>query len=236
MPAVDDCFEHAPVHTSRLALGRDEEMTLIIRTTICMAVFMLVGCKGVQQDPAKVSTDTAVAAAADDKTKLERFAAKHGVAVIRGFTQIGDVPGEYGGAVTVGAAELTNAATGEKERGIWIRVKESGTLERENTSSIDYDEIDSLLKGIDFIAKADGSVTKLNSWQADYATRDDFRVSTFSSSRQDVMASVASGQIGAAQVFFTRDNLSRLRGMIANAKNTLDVIAAEEADAAKKKK
>lgn len=102
-------------------------------------------------------------------------------------------------------------------------------------SSIDYDEIDSLLSGIDYIAKANGSMTKFKNWQADYATRGDFRVSTFSSAGgDDVMASVTSGQIAGTRVFLTRDNLARVGGMIANAKSTLDTLAA--ADEQQKKK
>jgi hypothetical protein len=196
---------------------------------LLLIVTLLISCREVS--PAGDSSDDAPAESAEGgtkKTKLERFAAKHGVAVVRGFTEIGELSGEYGGAVQVGAAELMNAASGEKERGIWIQVKEAGSLERENTSSVDYDEIDSLLAGIDYIAKANASVTKLRNWQADYATRGDFRVSTFSSANGDVMASVASGQIGGTHIFVTRENLARLRGMIANAKNTLDVIAADD--------
>jgi len=182
---------------------------------------------------AQVKTDSdtnaaGVASADTKKTKLERFAARHGVALVRGFTEIGSVPGAYGGAVHVGASELTNVSSGEKERGIWIRVKESGSLERENTSSIDYDEIDFLLAGIDYVSKTDASVTKLNNWQADYATRGDFRVSTFSSGDGSTMAAVVSGQIGGTQIFLARDDLARVRGMIAGAKNTLDVLGGSD--------
>lgn len=166
----------------------------------------------------------------DTKTKLERFAAKHGVAVIRGSTQVGTIGNEYG-VVNVGADELTNASTNQRERGIWIRVAEADQLERQNTSSIDYDEIDSLIRGIDYIAKANSSITKFDKFQADYATVGDFRVSTFGGQRQNVMASVRSGQIGGTQVFLTIEELQRLRHIIANAKKTLDDIASADSPA-----
>ncbi len=192
-------------------------------------LLLVTACQRPTQVKADADTNGSGAVSADTKkTKLERFAAKHGVAVVRGFTEVGSVPGAYGGALHIGAGELTNVSSGEKERGIWIRVKESGSLERENTSSIDYDEIDSLLAGIDYIYKADASVTKFKNWQADYATRGDFRISTFNSGDGSVMAAVVSGQIGGTQIFLARDDLARVRGMIAGAKNTLDILSGSD--------
>src|SRR6267378_7589870 len=80
----------------------------------------------------------------EPKTKLEAFAAKTGTVLIKGIEDIGSV-----GGVTVGCREFTDANTGRKEYGITIEVRESGRFERENTSLIDYEEIESLLKGID---------------------------------------------------------------------------------------
>lgn len=102
--------------------------------TVTLVVLVLVSCR--QETSKEQSSDNTLTEASQDstkKTKLERFAAKHGVAVVRGFTDIGELPGEYGGSVEIGAAELMNAASGEKARGIWIQVKEGGSLERENT-------------------------------------------------------------------------------------------------------
>lgn len=130
------------------------------------------------------------------KTKLEAFEAQSGAVIIRGFSKIGELRGVYGGAVTVESKEFMNANTAQREFGITLEVKETSRLERENTSYVDYDEIPSLLKGIDYIAKVDKSVTKLDNFQADYKTKGDLRISTFSSGSGEVMVAVKSGTIG----------------------------------------
>ncbi len=157
------------------------------------------------------------------KTKLEAFEAQEGVVVIRGFSKVGEMRGIYGGVVTVEAKEFLNATTEKKEYGITIEVKETSRLERENTSFIDYEEIASLVRGLDYITKVDKSATKLDSFQADYRTKGEFVVSTFNSGTE-VLMSVASGSIGRTSVFFKASELQKLRELILGAKARLDSI------------
>lgn len=89
------------------------------------------------------------------KTKLEKFVAQDGVVIVRGFSAVGIVRAKFGGSIAVESKEYTNVAHGKKEYGITIEVKEVSRIERTHTSHIDYDEIDSLIKGLDYIAKID---------------------------------------------------------------------------------
>lgn len=157
------------------------------------------------------------------KTKLEAFQAKTGVVIIRGFSEIGWVEGMYSTSVTVECKEFTDASSGKKEYGMTIEVKGSGRLERKNTSYVDYDEIESLIKGIDYIAKIDSSVTQLKSFQADYKTKGDLSFSTFSS-KGEVLFAVESGRIGAATAYFSLSNLPTVRNLLVSAKAKLDSI------------
>ena len=86
---------------------------------------------------------------APPKTKLQAFDALAGAVIIKGYSKIGAVAGM--GQVSIDAKEFTNASSGRSEYGITIQVKEAGRLEREDTSFIDYEEIDSLLAGIDYV-------------------------------------------------------------------------------------
>lgn len=158
------------------------------------------------------------------KTKLEAFEAQSGAVVIRGFSKIGELRGIFGGAVTVESKEFMNATTAKREFGVTLEVKETSRLERNNTSYVDYDEIPSLLRGIDYIAKVDKSITKLDNFQADYRTKDDLRVSTFSMGSGEVMAAVTSGTIGATSVRLKIADLGKLRELIASALARLDAI------------
>src|ERR1700722_15709132 len=95
-------------------------------------------------------------------TKLEAFSAKTGVVIIRGFTTVGTLPGL--GSVSIDAREFRDAATKSKVTGLSFEVKESGRFEKENTSFVDYDEIDSLIQGIDYISRINSSVTPMKSF------------------------------------------------------------------------
>jgi hypothetical protein len=103
-------------------------------------------------------------------------------------------------------------------------VKETSRLERDNTSYIDYDEIPALLKGIDYIAKINKSVTKLDNFQADYKTKGDLRIATFSRDSEEIMVAVTSGTIGSTSVYLKIADLENVRELIASAKSRLDAI------------
>src|SRR5258708_39643264 len=102
-------------------------------------------------------------------TKLEEFSAKTGIVVIRGFSTIGEVRGM--GSVTVTAREFRDASNPKlRQTGLTVEIKEACRLERESISFVDYDEIDSLLRGIDYISKIERNGTSLKDLEAEYTT------------------------------------------------------------------
>jgi hypothetical protein len=115
-------------------------------------------------------------------TKLEAFQANTGIVIVRGYTTVGTLRG-LGGNVTVDAREFRDAANPAKRvMGISISVKETTRLERENTSFIDADEIESLLQGLDYIGKAGKQITPFDNFEAEYRTKGDFGVTVFNDS------------------------------------------------------
>src|SRR5258708_28007489 len=85
-------------------------------------------------------------------TKLEEFSAKTGIVVIRGFSTIGEVRGM--GSVTVTAREFRDASNPKlRQTGLTVGVKESGRPAKESISFVNYHEIVSLLRGIEYISK-----------------------------------------------------------------------------------
>ncbi|MHA1263549.1 MAG: hypothetical protein ACTSSA_15995 [Candidatus Freyarchaeota archaeon] len=111
------------------------------------------------------------------KTKLEAFQAQSGVVIIKGYSVIGRISGL--GSIEVIAMEFTEASNRRKQKGIVVEIKESGKFADSNRSFIDYDEIQSLLKGIDYIASLRADVTDLNQFEATYQTKGNFKVTTF---------------------------------------------------------
>jgi hypothetical protein len=156
----------------------------------------------------------------DTPTKLETFQAKTGAVIIKGYTRIGTVRGT-GGSATVISMEFTDAQTGRKEQGIVIEVKESDRLARENRSFIDADEIDSLLKGIEYISKIGSTVTKLASFEAIYRTKGEFSITTFSDSSGSISAAISSGRIGRSDMFIPLSELAAFKGLIIEAQAKL---------------
>lgn len=155
-------------------------------------------------------------------TKLETFQAKTGAVIIKGYTDMGRLRG-VGGTVGVIAMEFTDAQTSRKEQGVVIEVRESGRLERESRSYIDYDEIDSLLKGIDYISKIEPAVSKLANFEAAYRTRGDFSVTTFSDATSGgISVAITSGRIGRTSIYIKLAELPSFRNLITEAKAKLD--------------
>jgi hypothetical protein len=155
-------------------------------------------------------------------TKLEAFQSQTGIVLIRGYSTVGSLR-SLSSEVVVDAREFRDGSNPNSPRatGVSITVKESGRLERENTSYIDLDEIDSLLKGIEYISKVTKDVTKLALFEVDYRTKGDLRITVFNSDRGDVSAAVSSGTIGRTRAFIKLTELEKLRGLIATAKSML---------------
>lgn len=155
-------------------------------------------------------------------TKLEAFQSRTGVVLIRGYSTVGTLRA-LGGQVVVNAREFRDGSTPNSPRatGVSITVKETGRLERENTSYIDLDEIDSLLKGIEYVSKVTKDATKLAQFEVDYRTKGDLRITVFNDLRGNVSAAISSGTIGRTQAFVSLTDLEQLRQLVATAKALL---------------
>jgi hypothetical protein len=155
-------------------------------------------------------------------TKIEAFQTRAGIVLIRGYTTVGSISGRGGSQITVDAREFRDARNPQSQQtGISIVVKESGRLERESTSSIDADEIDSLVAGIDYVAKSTNVITKHKNFEVDYRTKGDFRIVVFNDGQDGISASVDSGRIGRTSSYISLNDLQRLKELILLAKSKL---------------
>jgi len=159
----------------------------------------------------------------EPRTKLEAFEAKTGIVIIKGYSRIGTAAGLEGGLIEIETREFRDAA-GAKEFGIAVEVREAGTPENRRTAFIDYDEIDSLLRALDYLGKVDSSATSQNRFEAEYRTEGDLSVSAFSTRGGTVTLAVSSGQFRRATSLFRLEDLKVIKGLIIEAKNQLDAI------------
>lgn|ERR1041384_1158695 len=175
---------------------------------VCLLLVTATLCHAQRPQPSPSSTEP--------RTKLEAFQAKTGAVIIKGYTEVGTMAG-LGGSIKIESMEFTDAQTGTKQQGIVIEAKESGRLERESRAFVDYDEIDSLVKGLDYIGKIDASVTKLAKFEASYKTKGDLSITTFNET-SGYQFGVTVGSIGGIDVFFKASDLERLKALILEAK------------------
>lgn len=187
-----------------------------MKTRILTALFALLAVAHAQQ-PAGPP------APAEPKTKLEQFQAKTGSVIIMGSGDVGSITGKFKTAVSVETREFTDAATGKKEAGVYITVKEGGPPARDQSSFIDLDEIESLIKGIAYIAGLNKSVTKLPRFQATYRTRGDLSMSTYGKD-DDVGAAVKSGRGYSVTAYVTVADLGEMRKQLQAALTTLGAL------------
>ena len=160
------------------------------------------------------------------KSKLEIFENKMDVVMIKGTAQIGVITAEAASLV-VRCKEFTDLSTGQKEFGIAVVIRESEQVQE--TTIIDYEELDPLLKAIDFLGKVDRSVTALPGFEAVFTTRGEFQISTRSSRQTGTIeAAVQSNRASKFKVMLTLEQLAKFRLLIEEAKNKLDSIREEK--------
>ena len=153
-------------------------------------------------------------------TKLEAFDTNTDTVIIKGTAPIGSVSA-HSGAVAVRCREITDAGTGHRETGILVDIASDGSVE--DTMLIDYDELDSLLDGIEYIGKLDWSVTSLPSFSASYTTKGGFRATAFGSRRTgNIEFAVRSTRVIRQPLLLSRDQLGQLRSLVEQAKAKLD--------------
>ena len=152
-------------------------------------------------------------------TKLEAFETNTDTVIIKATAPIGTVQGN-GGEVSVRCREITDAGTGHRESGIVVDITLGGAVEA--GLLIDYDELDSLLDGIEYLSKLDWSVTPLPDFQAVYATKGGFRADAHGSRRTgNIEFDVRNMRLSAPKLALSRDQLGQLRSLVEQAKAKL---------------
>jgi len=147
------------------------------------------------------------------RTQLEAFLTQKGSILVKVFHPLGVVPASYGASADLDAVVIYEPGKEvQRRRGIKITVKEVGRLEREETSFLDLEEIDSLIKGLDYMAKAS---TEWAGSQRDYSemvfmTKGDLQVG-FYTDKGKTQAFIKSGTIGSATAYMQGDGLKSLR-------------------------
>ena len=129
---------------------------------------------------------------------------------IKSYLEIDTLPGFLGGGtISVDAVELFYPATKTKVQGLRIEVRKNEDIT--GVSFVDIDEINGLLKGIDYIAKELGEGCKFKMFEANYRTKSGFEITVFNESDSTISCTITSG---IASIHGDVSAIQRLRSLI----------------------
>jgi hypothetical protein len=153
------------------------------------------------------------------KTEIENFEAQTGTVIVKGVGQGGSLT-TGAGIISVRLKETIDVGHGSKLYGMAIEL-EAG--QRRDFSIVDYDEMDPLLNGMDYLAKIGYAATALQAFEANFTTRSGLRIVAYSTVRQGGIHTYL--QFGdAPKISLAPDQLAQFQNLIAQAKSSLDAL------------
>jgi len=196
----------------------------VMRLLVLVSVMLLLSCSSaLAQRPGPEFRRPMACEPLEPRTKLEAIEWKYESVLVKGFSQIATLNAR-GADIRVDAVELKDTGASTRALGIIIVLRETSDTPRESRVSIDYDEIDRLLKALDSISRVNETVTKLASFEARYRTFGDLEINVFRQGRSGAAASVSAGICDRITGLLTLDELDRLKAHIVEAKTRLDEI------------
>jgi hypothetical protein len=155
------------------------------------------------------------------KTEIGIFESQTGVVIVKGFGQIGSV--STGAAViSVRCKESASAATGHKDYGIAVEIDVN---QWRGLALVDYDELDALFNGMDYLGKITYGVTSLPGFEATFTTKSGLQLTSFGNKQQGGIRTFLQYD-DCPRISLASDQWTQLANLIAQAKTTLDSLRA----------
>ena len=151
------------------------------------------------------------------RTEIELFELQTSTVIVKGIGQMATLNMETG-TIFVRVKETADIGTGRKLYGLTIGFAESNQPREKLV--VDYDELESLLNGSDYLSKISYDVTPLPSFEAAYTTKSGLRIVAYSSRRQGGIQTFL--QFGDnPRIPLASDQVAQFRDMISQARNAL---------------
>jgi hypothetical protein len=151
------------------------------------------------------------------KTEIGLFESQTGVVIIKGFGQVGSVSTGVA-IISVRCKESTSAATGHKDYGIAVVLE----LNQGRASAIvDYDELEALLYGMDYLGKISYNVTSLPGFEATFTTKSGLELIAYGNKQQGGIRTFLQYN-DSPRIPLASDQWTQLVNLIGQAKTTLD--------------
>lgn len=150
-------------------------------------------------------------------TEIERFESQTDAVIVKGVSQIGSITTEAG-TILVRCKESDIVTSGQKQYAISITIEDN---QSRVALLVDYDELDALIHGMDYLSKVTFNVTAMLAFDATITTRSGFRAGAQSERRQGSIQLFVQF-VGTVRVRVTPDQFGELQNLIVQAKTALD--------------
>jgi hypothetical protein len=157
-------------------------------------------------------------------TELETFEAQTGTVIVKGAGQIGSLTVD---ALTINviSKESLNVSSGRRQYGMAVEVEANN--QRAWKRVVDLDEMDSLLNGLNYLAKIDSKVTELPTFVAGYVSRSGLRVGAFTSQRRGaIQYFLQDYSTNSPRVLITSAQLAQFQDLVEQTKKNLESLQA----------
>ena len=160
------------------------------------------------------------------RNKLEEFESHVDSVLVQGLTWTGTLK-VASGTARVEAIHILDTRDQTQASGVLVVLNsgEPAGSPSEIRVFIDYEEIDPLVRAFDTMAKASDAITKLAHFETRYRTHGDFEIIVFKEvAGGAISTAVEGGYYDRKRLFMNLEDLTKLRWMIAQAKERLDEI------------
>ncbi len=153
-------------------------------------------------------------------TELESFEDQTGTVIVEGAGQVGSMSiGDM--TVSVVSKESTDVNTGHKEYGVAVEMGQDNRYRVKMV--VDYDEMDSLLNGLNYLGQISSNVSTLPTFVARYVTRSGLCIGAYTSERRGaIQYFLQDRSINSARILITSAQLAQFNSLMQQARKNLD--------------
>jgi hypothetical protein len=151
------------------------------------------------------------------KTEIGIFESQTGVVIVKGFGQVGSLS-TGATVISVRCKESSSASSGHKDYGIAVVIDAN---QWRGLAILDYDELDALLNGMDYLGKTTYNVTSLPGFEASFTTKSGLELIAHGDKQQGGIRTFLQYDDG-PRIPLMSDQWTQLAKLIEQAKATLD--------------
>ncbi|HTR40107.1 MAG TPA: hypothetical protein VMH87_00635 [Pseudomonadales bacterium] len=150
-------------------------------------------------------------------TQIENFEQQPDSIMVKGFGETGSISAE-GGTISVRCKESNNVTINQKMYGISVALSAG---QAHGSLVVDYEELDGMIRALDFLSKISYQVTPMPGFDASFTTRSGVRVGAHVDRRQSAIQLYVQFD-DTEKIPLSADQFTQFENLITSAKTSLD--------------